>query len=1815
MSMLAGKLYAMGKLFFIHLFLLSVLISSVYATGPILDSVNDLSSVDQTQTDPAGNTVNSLITGHITVPNNFPVLDDFEDSTDDATAWGGPWYVFSDTSDNGTSRIDAFVVTDSAGYSNTKGLKLGYTLGDSLGPVGEKYGPNVSIGLEVKEIPLNNPTLRQQVRDLSGVTKFKYYYKGPAHTFHVITRNITDFDTYHAIVPAKANWSEISLNFTTTDFKQEGWGNAKPLKKDSVQGFIWNVSGKKNDVDTIYLDNFSVEAGFPDPGIAVVMVDNSGVGGKWQYKTGSSWSDFGTGVSDSTARLINNTALVRFAPDNSGNGVPSITVRGWDLSEGRANGSIANTKRVDTTDQTVWSEIPRVASVTIGGPPEITVEPRDTTVLENTTGAFSLTATGTAPLSYNWQKNDNGWGNITNATSPTYTFTALLSDSGRSYRCVVSNSYGTDTSVVVVLKVLHSVGGPNITAPSMNDTIIGENQNFSFGTAKATGNPPPTFKWFYMQTPSSIPDSVGEGADFLIQNTDQADEGYYFIVAANSEGTDTSDTAYLDVYADPVITKDLDSTKSLLDNTPAYLKIAASGEGTLKYQWYKNGNALSGQTDDSLFLGTVTIATHHDSTYYCNVWNSTASVDTVGGVVSSTVCTLKVGKYSNPFELVAARLNEHDTSQVVLTISSSQDLTEFPTGDNQLIRYAEHVWILYQTKDFPGDTGDVVEILKYTTLSIKQDADNSITDTITVQPYAPGEELHCFSNTIFWVDPAATDTLFPLVNKQHNKVFLGDTVSPDNNLTLSGEYSTGTDNATITVGNTLSLSDTRDSVVVFQCSDYSDFSSIFSSAQKSISELKSGGDTCTFTMKVGTVPFETKTVYSRCRVIGKNTAASAYRNTSFTAGQKRPEYLDTLHAFSTTLSDAVKLTWDLPDPGTDSVLIWFSTDSIPIGEYSIPLPQGNAHGVKTTALLVDTVRNLTPLTRYYFSLQILRDGLWSKTTDPATDTATTGQPDSTLLVPNTITIDSAWFDTTRNAINVSWRVDTGITPEGAWLQYGYTYSVDPDTSYKDPNSSPSWSKVTGTGGTYSFSLDYDIVFDTTYTVGMWLRAQNDSATGPNAPPGDSVACTVTIPPFTWQPIIFTSGGIDMIYAANQKILLQGTVSFDYKDTLYAFNPGTLPNGFVDIGGVPFTFKGVNTQLPPILLGMKWGQLPTGITKDDIGLYQYINGELHVVYGFTISNGAVWDTLTNKNMGSPFLILADTLAPVVTLTECSDTVYPKMIIPTRFTISDNIANVQWQLVYGPGNEGYGYGIFDTMSATFDSLKAIITVTANVINESFGVRALVIAGDGVTADTTDVSRCVYTDQVGIMSVPKMEWVPLRTPAGLDEPDLAAIFDKSITQDQGWEYDIYRYRLYCWDNINPDEDNNWIEYSNDVKDNFTFVPGRLIWFKSAESQSIKLGSGNTTSLKEPYGITLKAKNWTDISLPFQFKILLRDVLETTGSASDSLEVYQWIKDGSIYDVLDLYVAKMDDVEDVKDTLKPEQKHDGYTVYNHTDSPVTLLIPPVSLPLSNYLSRGKKEVCRNKDSWNVHFKWTREVAGEDRFYRRIRCGYKKSGKEIEYGLYPPTMSTVRVGVVNSTTDKLCGWALEHELDKQQGVNFTIGIRNRSPKKTSIEYFLANLEVLPQNYQAKILNTGTKQYETCTEESPSVITLDADEHTSRVLVVGTRQYLNHMLAAFLPIKLLKAFPNPFNGRVTIHYRIPAHIKEVTFTLFNVRGQTLWQGIERKHLAPGEHMISFNGKNSTGSPLSAGVYIMRLTAKNDAGKAVYGGEKRITCIK
>ena len=81
----------------------------------------------------------------------------------------------------------------------------------------------------------------------------------------------------------------------------------------------------------------------------------------------------------------------------------------------------------------------------------ITTQPADKTVTVGQTAKFSVTATGTTPLSYQWTKNGT---NITGATGASYTTSAATTADDRAlFTVTVSNSVRSVTSVGATLTV------------------------------------------------------------------------------------------------------------------------------------------------------------------------------------------------------------------------------------------------------------------------------------------------------------------------------------------------------------------------------------------------------------------------------------------------------------------------------------------------------------------------------------------------------------------------------------------------------------------------------------------------------------------------------------------------------------------------------------------------------------------------------------------------------------------------------------------------------------------------------------------------------------------------------------------------------------------------------------------------------------------------------------------------------------------------------------------------------------------------------------------------------------------------------------------------------------------------------------------------------------------------------------------------------------------------------------------------------------------------------------------------------------------
>jgi hypothetical protein len=96
--------------------------------------------------------------------------------------------------------------------------------------------------------------------------------------------------------------------------------------------------------------------------------------------------------------------------------------------------------------------------------PSITTQPTNQSVIVGQTATFSVTATGSAPLSYQWYKNGSA---ISGANSTSYTTPATaLTDNGAQFNVVVTNSVSTATSNTAILTVNSGTGCTSVTPPS-----------------------------------------------------------------------------------------------------------------------------------------------------------------------------------------------------------------------------------------------------------------------------------------------------------------------------------------------------------------------------------------------------------------------------------------------------------------------------------------------------------------------------------------------------------------------------------------------------------------------------------------------------------------------------------------------------------------------------------------------------------------------------------------------------------------------------------------------------------------------------------------------------------------------------------------------------------------------------------------------------------------------------------------------------------------------------------------------------------------------------------------------------------------------------------------------------------------------------------------------------------------------------------------------------------------------------------------------------------------------------------------------------
>ncbi|MEK9983202.1 MAG: immunoglobulin domain-containing protein, partial [Opitutae bacterium] len=211
--------------------------------------------------------------------------------------------------------------------------------------------------------------------------------------------------------------------------------------------------------------------------------------------------------------------------------------------------------------------------------PSISQHPSHATIAVGDDATFTVTAEGKPAPTYQWEKkNGKKWIPVQDATSPTLTIEAATATDMTSYRVIVSNSEGSRKSKNAKLLILEK---PSFTEqPGNQQFIVGKTGNVY---VQVSGSKKLLYEWF------KDGESIGttNSNKISLRKMKPSDhDGTYSVKVSNAVGEITSEDFQISVI-EPVQIDTNPEDAGIVIGNDGTLTVAASGGGTLSYQWFK----------------------------------------------------------------------------------------------------------------------------------------------------------------------------------------------------------------------------------------------------------------------------------------------------------------------------------------------------------------------------------------------------------------------------------------------------------------------------------------------------------------------------------------------------------------------------------------------------------------------------------------------------------------------------------------------------------------------------------------------------------------------------------------------------------------------------------------------------------------------------------------------------------------------------------------------------------------------------------------------------------------------------------------------------------------------------------------------------------------------------------------------------------------------------------------------------------------------------------------------------------------------------
>ena len=173
--------------------------------------------------------------------------------------------------------------------------------------------------------------------------------------------------------------------------------------------------------------------------------------------------------------------------------------------------------------------------------PKVSVQPKNQNAAVGDSATFSVTATGAEPLKYQWRFNGTNLGGL---TASSFTLFNVQTSQAGNYSVVITNSYGSVTSLNAALTFLAPV--VITTQPQGQSGLAGTNVFFNVA---ATGEVPLFYQW----RKNAVSLTGATNSTLSISNVSLADAGNYSVLVSNSVSFAISSNAPLSIVTAPII--------------------------------------------------------------------------------------------------------------------------------------------------------------------------------------------------------------------------------------------------------------------------------------------------------------------------------------------------------------------------------------------------------------------------------------------------------------------------------------------------------------------------------------------------------------------------------------------------------------------------------------------------------------------------------------------------------------------------------------------------------------------------------------------------------------------------------------------------------------------------------------------------------------------------------------------------------------------------------------------------------------------------------------------------------------------------------------------------------------------------------------------------------------------------------------------------------------------------------------------------------------------------------------------------------------